>query len=152
MGIPQIDWTQRDQTNKIILHSANTIPDESIGGDEMRAIHMRKGLLDIGYHFVIRRDGIIDSGRPQFAVGNHTEEHDEDSIGICLIGGINEDYQHEDNFTQLQSRICKRLVRILIQMYPEAEIYSHNELEGGDNAFVNLISEELRNIPLGEFD
>lgn len=152
MGIPQIDWTQRDQTNKIILHSANTIPDEKIGGDELRAIHMRKGLLDIGYHFVIRRDGIIDSGRPQFAVGNHTEGHDEDSIGICLIGGINGRYQHEDNFTQLQFRICKRLVTTLIQMYPEAEIHSHNELEGGDNEFVNLISEELRNIPLGEFD
>jgi len=152
MGIPQIAWTEREQTNYIVLHGANTAPSKKYGADHLRGLHMRQGLLDIGYHYVIRMDGIIDLGRPSFSVGNHTETHNEDSIGVAFIGGIDKDYNPEDNFSSLQIRVCKGLVATLIQMHPEAEIVSHNELEGGDNEFMNSVASNFRESPLGEFD
>lgn len=83
--------------NRIILHCSAT-PDflhinkkfDSIGASEINAWHMERGWEKIGYHFVIRRTGKIETGRyvDQFNVeiGAHTLGCNNDSIGICLVG------------------------------------------------------------------
>jgi N-acetylmuramoyl-L-alanine amidase len=74
--------------NKIILHCSAT-PDDSVvqfGASDIRQWHLKRGFSDIGYHLVIRRDGEIETGRPQNAVGAHCEGHNENTLGICYIG------------------------------------------------------------------
>lgn len=41
----------------------------------------------IGYHYVIRRDGSIEKGRPDDMVGAHTSGQNANSLGICYEGG-----------------------------------------------------------------
>ena len=41
-----------------------TLPGEDIGAREIRRWHQRQGYSDIGYHYVIRRDGRVEIGRP----------------------------------------------------------------------------------------
>lgn len=41
---------------------------------------------DIGYHFFIRKDGLIQTGRPLKFVGAHCRGHNSTSIGICFSG------------------------------------------------------------------
>ena len=48
----------------------------------------KRGTRDIGYHFVIQRNGEVDEGRPIEQTGAHVKGHNHDSIGICYIGGV----------------------------------------------------------------
>lgn len=44
------------------------------------------GWSDIGYHYIITRDGEIHLGRPLHIAGAHVKGYNAESIGICLTG------------------------------------------------------------------
>ena len=115
--------------NKIIVHCAATRPSMDVGAKEIRDWHVKgNGWADIGYHGVIRRDGTLESGRPMDQAGAHTTNHNKDSIGICLVGGVAEDGKTpENNFTPEQWATLKRVLFDLLQKYPNATIHGHNE-------------------------
>lgn len=117
----------RQETNYIIIHCSATRPSQHIGFEEINRWHREKGWIGCGYHFIIRRDGVIEDGRPTDAVGAHTRGRNHDSIGICMVGGVNEDNirEWEDNFTGEQWESLKTLVYELHNKYPEADIKGH---------------------------
>lgn len=97
--------------DSIIIHCAYTPPGMDIGATEIRRWHVEeRGWKDIGYHYVVRRDGDVEPGRDLDGdgdvveeVGAHAAGHNAHSIGICLVGGRAEDDQAPDcNFTPAQ--------------------------------------------------
>lgn len=73
--------------NRIILHSTATPEGRDVTVEEIRDWHLARGWNDIGYHFVIYRNGTIKKGRDVSEQGAHTLGHNEDSIGIVYVGG-----------------------------------------------------------------
>lgn len=112
---------------KIIIHCSATPPGMDIGSDTIRDWHIKRGWSDIGYHDVIRRDGSIEEGRPLEKAGAHVQGHNHDSIGICLVGGVDAYGTPEDNFTEAQWKALKRLLRVYKMQYQKATIHGHNE-------------------------
>lgn len=53
---------------------------------QIRQWHKAKGWADIGYHFVIRKDGTVETGRPEGVAGAHTRGLNHQSLGICFSG------------------------------------------------------------------
>jgi N-acetyl-anhydromuramyl-L-alanine amidase AmpD len=45
-----------------------------------------RGWTTIGYHYVVRRDGTVETGRPTTQQGAHVRGLNDCSIGICLSG------------------------------------------------------------------
>lgn len=119
--------------NKIIIHCAATKPAMDVGVEEIRQWHTRSkpqgnGWTDVGYHFVIRRNGVVETGRPLEQSGAHTSGHNSNSIGICLVGGLAADGKTpENNFTEAQWAALEELVRGFHARYPSAAIHGHNE-------------------------
>jgi N-acetylmuramoyl-L-alanine amidase len=69
----------------IIHHSASA----DVPAAEINAWHLARGWAGIVYHFVIRKDGSIERGRPQQAIGAHAGPGaNGHSIGICLCGNF----------------------------------------------------------------
>ena len=64
-----------------------------------------------GYHWFISRRGLILPGRPEEDVGAHVAGHNDDSIGICLIGGGGscQDDPFLKNFTLDQAAAMDRM-------------------------------------------
>jgi len=58
----------------------------------------------VGYHFVIRRNGDVELGRPLSQTSAHVKGHNKGNIGICLVGGCNAELQPEDSFTLAQRK------------------------------------------------
>lgn len=102
-----------------------------------------QGWSDIGYHYVILNcyptseswtqekpnpltDGKLETGRPEDVVGAHVEGHNQNSIGICLIGG-----RLSGGFTGRQLERLKELVRALRERYPDAKVSGHKEWNSG---------------------
>ena len=79
--------------NEVIVHCAFTPTDMDIGAAEIKMWHTEapRNWSDIGYHYVIRRDGTIETGRPLSISGAHARGHNANSIGICLVGGAKRD-------------------------------------------------------------
>ncbi len=118
------------ELNEIIIHCAATRPSMDIGVDEIRAWHVQgNNWRDIGYHFVIRRDGTVEDGRAVQQSGAHTRGRNANSIAICLVGGVSEHDVHvpENNFTEAQWVSLESLVLSLMDKYGISEVHGHNE-------------------------
>lgn len=122
--------------NKIILHCADTKPNMDIGVDEIRKWHVRdNGWKDIGYHWVIRRDGTIEKGRDESVIGAHCYGYNTGSIGICLVGGMAQNSsKSENNFTKEQFDSLAKLIKEIRQRYSytSLKIFGHKELGNTD--------------------
>lgn len=114
---------------KANINASITLPGEDIGAAEIRRWHMspERGYSDIGYHYVIRRNGALESGRPLKRVGAHVSGHNSGSIGICLVGGLDERGQAENNFEPRQWESLKALLTRLKADFPEAIIQGHRD-------------------------
>lgn len=104
-----------------------TLPGEDIGVREIRRWHLERGFTDIGYHFVIRRNGTIEDGRPLEKAGAHVAGYNSNSIGICLAGGVSATGKSENNFEPPQWEALKGLLAKLRSHFPQAEIKGHRD-------------------------
>lgn len=118
----------RKHTDYIIVHCAATKPDMDIGAAEIDRWHRARGFLKIGYQFVIRRNGLIEPGRDVDVPGAHAKGYNHKSVGICMVGGVDNDMEPENNYTPEQFEALEVLLSLLSEIYPEAKIIGHNEV------------------------
>lgn len=71
---------------RITVHCTDTENGKSVGIEEIRSWHKKRGFKDIGYHYVIQVDGTILQGRHFSEQGAHVVGDNEDNLGICLVG------------------------------------------------------------------
>lgn len=112
--------------DKLIVHCSATPPSMDIGAKEIDRWHRERGWLCIGYHFVIRRNGMLEFGRPVDQIGAHCKGHNKSSIGICMVGG-DEDMDTND-FTPEQWDTLAELLGMLKLYHPAAEVLGHHDL------------------------
>ena len=116
---------KRTETTHIILHTAAWPGDPSV--EDIRRVHVQEnGWADIGYHFVIRKDGTIENGRPIYKVGAHCKDQgmNHRSVGICLSG------HHDHEFLEgNQKAALFSLLNDLVAQYeiPIPNILGHRE-------------------------
>ncbi|MBP5855674.1 N-acetylmuramoyl-L-alanine amidase [Marivibrio halodurans] len=124
----------RDKTTAIVVHASATPADMNIGAEEIRQWHVKeRGWSDIGYHFVLRRNGKVESGRDEWRQGAHAAGHNDYTLAICMVGGSDADdiTKAENNFTAAQFQTLPNLLRTLLEEYPQVDtILGHRDLPG----------------------
>lgn len=118
----------RKSTKYLVLHVTATKPSQDIGVKEVRAMHKAQGWSDVGYHYVIRRNGKVEAGRAEGDIGSHVKGFNSISLGISMVGGINAKGQPENNATPAQMTALEALLRDLGKKYPKATICGHRDL------------------------
>lgn len=128
------------QINLIVIHcsaspNGATVDAKTIDGwHASRGFHRhlvtdkplaRPELLHIGYHYVVRYDGMVELGRSESEIGAHVEGFNAHSIGVCMTG--------TDKFTRYQWYQLKGLVHQLAGRYPAARICGHRDLSPDQN-------------------
>jgi N-acetylmuramoyl-L-alanine amidase len=100
--------------------------------------HKKWGWDDVGYHFIITNaypkkkdwygkmpdfasDGKVENGRPAEKTGAHVKLHNDNTIGICLVG--------DRTFTAKQFMSLKKLVKKLQNEFDIAAIKGHYEFD-----------------------
>jgi len=76
---------------EIIWHCTATPEGKDYTVADVRAWHKARGWSDIGYHYVVYRDGRIMLGRPVGQIGAHCENHNTGTIGCSYVGGLSAD-------------------------------------------------------------
>lgn len=87
-GLAFGDLTEREVTDAIVIHHTGNPTDDDLSAEEIHASHLAQGWVGIGYHFVIRKSGAIELGRPMDTVGAHAYGDNWHTIGIHLCGNF----------------------------------------------------------------
>ncbi len=115
-------------TEAVVWHCSATPPSEDIGSAQIDIWHKAKGWDGIGYALVIRRDGRLECGEDFKKAAAHVKGWNNKSVGICLIGGVDEDGKAENNFTELQWAAAKHVFEFFTLLYPRASHVGHRDL------------------------
>lgn len=111
----------------LIIHCTSVTPLQTSSVEQINQWHLAKGWKNgIGYHYVIRRNGTVEIGRPVEMVGAHCLHHNQHSIGIAYEGGLSVDGKPADTRTPEQKKAMRNLLEILKKDYPNALIVGHN--------------------------
>jgi len=118
----------RRRIDRIIVHCSATAAGKDFTVEQIRAWHKARGFADIGYHFVVYRNGEIHTGRNLSIAGAHCKGQNSHSVGVCYIGGLASDGRTPaDTRTPEQRAALLRLLRELKSRYPHASIHGHRE-------------------------
>lgn len=127
------------EVTEVVVHWTETPTNKNIGSEELNKIHLESGLKGIGYHYVIRRDGSLQRGRPINIQGDHAllNNHDERSIGIVFVGGINapsgtpnlENFVSVQSLTRSQFNTFDHFCRSFYARFPGGQILGHNDVD-----------------------
>ena len=129
--------------NLLVIHCSATPPSMDIGVEDIRQWHLERGWSDIGYHYIIDRNGgsykgrdLDNDGDVEDETGAHAYGFNKNSLSICMVGGVDEDGNPECNFTRRQWGALNVLVTNISNRHhlTKAQIKGHNELPGVDKA------------------
>jgi len=126
----------RDVT-EVVIHASETFTNKNIGAIEINNIHNELGHDGIGYHYVIRRDGRIQRGRPVNKQGEHApvNGHDQYSIGIVMVGGLDGPAEtpvvrsSAGSFTRAQYTALEQFIGAFYRQYPGGQVFGHNDID-----------------------
>jgi N-acetylmuramoyl-L-alanine amidase len=136
--IPQRWKKSKRLITEIIVHCTATPEGRDYTVAAIRADHIKQGWSDIGYHYVIYRDGSIHEGRDVDKQGAHCaiNNHNRNSIGIAYVGGVENKpgvpyakQKSKDTRTLRQKAALLNLLGDLKKIYPNAKIYGHHDFE-----------------------
>ena len=113
----------------IIIHSSGTMQGTPLTAKDIDRAHKQRGWCGIGYNFVIDLDGKVELGRSIKWQGAHCGAcgRNNDSIGICYIGGVNCEYEMCDTRTPQQKLALEAVLQTLKAVWPDAEICGHRD-------------------------
>lgn len=130
------------EITEVIVHWTETSTNKNIGSEEINGWHLAAGLDGLGYHYVIRRDGSLQRGRPSNIVGQHTPSRDEKSIGIVFVGGVNvpsdtpnfQNFLSAQSLTRSQINTFDQFVRTMYRVYQGINFFGHVDVDPTEEA------------------
>lgn len=122
---------EKNKISLLIVHCSDTPDNEDIGAIQIHKMHLGFGWDGIGYHKVIRRDGTVENGRPEFWIGAHVKGYNKISLGVCLIG--------RNKFTKNQFDSLEFTLKNWKKKYPSAHIMGHCETTNTNKTCPNFI-------------
>jgi N-acetyl-anhydromuramyl-L-alanine amidase AmpD len=113
----------RTRTDFIVVHSTKTKSNENLSAKDITLLHRKEGYFHNAFHYIIKRDGTIEQGRPEDMSGailpiNQPLITNQNSIAIALVGGLADEGNNLDtNFTFQQYASLRELVKKLKKKY-----------------------------------
>lgn len=125
----------RRNITEIIVHCTATPEGKDYTVADIRLWHTAppNNWADIGYHYVIYRNGELHTGRDINLTGAHCTGHNTNSIGIVYVGGCTADGKTpKDTRTEEQKAALLCLLLELHRIYPYAKIHGHRDFAAKD--------------------
>jgi len=128
----------RDIT-EVVVHWTAHFLNQDIGAEEIHSQHKQQGWNGCGYHYVIRKDGSIERGRPINQQGAHakTNGHNKYSIGVAFVGGYTVNSNSglanppfgEESITAEQRKALRMFFNAFFKVWPGGQGWGHNDTD-----------------------
>ena len=128
--------------NLIVVHCSATREDRTLSPEELDLMHRRRGFHGTGYHYYIRKDGMVHLTRPLERIGAHARGFNRTSIGICYEGGLDCRGRPADTRTPAQRATLRQLIGQLQEQFPGCRVCGHRDLSPDLNGNGEIEPEE----------
>lgn len=91
-----------ENIHTIVVHCSATREGRPVSLADIDTMHKQRGFAMVGYHRLILLDGTVVQGRPYTRQGAHVKGNNLNTLGICMIGGLDEDGKPKNTFTSAQ--------------------------------------------------
>lgn len=139
-GLEFRSLSERPYTDMVVIHHVGEI-DRDVSAEEIHGWHLANGWAGIGYHYVIRKDGTIERGRPRQYTGSHAYGFNSRSIGINVVGDFMSGQPTDEQLNSLVNLLAD-LVEIYELEVSDEHILGHRDLMStdcpGDNLYAML--------------
>ena len=129
-----------ENIDAIVIHCSATRAGQDVRAADIDKWHKERGFSEIGYHYVIDLDGSVEFGRALPKDGAHCNtaglsgvSYNKHSIGICYVGGLDENGEPADTRTDEQKTAMHELVLRLMEKYPIVEVIGHRDTSPDKN-------------------
>ena len=123
------DWMDPNAISFITIHCAATPRGRDVKAVTISAWDQAR-FGQTSYHYVIERDGAVVQTLRHDQKGAHVGGHNSGNLGICYVGGIEQDGKPADTRTPAQRAAMTALVRQLHAEHPAAVIRGHRDWPG----------------------
>ncbi|QXE19311.1 N-acetylmuramoyl-L-alanine amidase [Clostridium sp. 001] len=134
-----LSWGNNPQA--VVLHHADA---KVCSIEDIHRWHLENGWCGCGYHYLVRKDGTIYTGRNEKAVGAHCPGYNSKSIGICAEGDFNVEVMGQTQYSALLE-----LTRSMLSKYGINKVYGHRELYSTDCPGENFPLDRIRSEAAG---
>lgn len=121
----------------LVYHYSATPIENDYTIEDIDEMHRRRGFKEVGYHFFIRKDGTVETGRDlsepgRFEMGAHSKGENDEAIGICFEGGVRKSAPNIgfDSRTREQKVSMEALTLHLLDRFPGAVVKGHRDMPG----------------------
>ena len=120
---------KRTLTEHIVWHVTATPEGREFNAKDIDRMHRQEGWQCIGYHYIIKLDGTVESGRPEDIVGAHVLNFNHNTIGISCVGGVTNDGKITPKDTRTPAQIATQiaLTKDILTRYPHATVAGHRD-------------------------
>lgn len=132
---------KKENIDAIVIHCSASRAGQDLRAADIDKMHQERGFAMIGYNFVVDLDGTVEDGRPLSRDGAHCntaglsgKSYNKHSIGICYVGGLDENGKPADTRTVAQKAALVDLVYRLLDEYPTIkEVIGHRDASPDKN-------------------
>lgn len=127
------------EITELVLHWTGTFLDQNIGSEDVHSWHLDRGWSGCGYHYVCRRDGRIQRGRPISIQGAHAGNlgHNKYSIGFSFAAGYNclsgtknaNNFISADSINVQQWIAARKFIQSFYNVWPGGQVVGHNQTD-----------------------
>lgn len=130
----------RPITEFVAHWTANYINQGHIGARETHEVAINRSDFSFdgcSYHYIIKRDGTIERGRPVNIQGAHARGHNKYSIGISFVAGYNcpsgtpnpNRYVSAESITPAQMESFDKWLLAFYSVWPGGQAFGHNDTD-----------------------
>ena len=136
-----------ERYDHFIVHCSATPPSADFDAADIDRMHRDRGWSGNGYHVIITRKGVIQARklghlcRPLSRSGAHVGDcgpgWNTRSLGVCLIGGVDDEGRPEQNYTKEQYAALEYVIQAFYKAHPKPwslTIMGHRDLIKQQNA------------------
>lgn len=126
----------------LVIHCTATPPRREVSVAELDSWHKKEKFepyvtpdgrsVYAGYHILVHLDGSYERIRPDLHRGQHCPQENMNNrgIGICYVGGVDNNGKPCDTRTDAQRRTLLTLVRTYRERYPGIDVIGHRDVPG----------------------
>ena len=124
------------EITEVVVHHTDTYEDQDIDYDDVYKWHTARNFKDVGYHFLILRNGDLQVARPISRTGAHClKGHNRYSIGLAFVGGIvgsgkkRGSQRNSSTFRPEQWETFKAFMRAFYSVHPGGQAWGHADID-----------------------
>lgn len=109
----------------VLHHTGDT--DIDMSAESIHELHRGFGWAGIGYHFVFRKNGDIERGRPEWAQGAHCPGANSTRLGLHICGSFTDILPSEAQLTSLNEFLIEYCGKYALNPLDEKVITGHRD-------------------------